>query len=1119
MAKETAEELFGKGNRLYAENDLQAAASCYLKALEIDPGFAAASFNLGCTLDRLHGPADALPYFQRAAALRPEWGEAHQNAGFALARLGRMTEAVAALQAACRLKPLDPGVRNNLALALSAEGKAEDAYRTFRDAIRLDPGYPEAYNNLGVLCERHGRISEAIDCCERALSLRPGYPEAHNNLANAFKAQGRHREAIEQYRAAIAARPDYHEAHSSLLFALCYPSGIPEEEVAAEHFAYGALLRLPAAEHRNTPDPARIVTVGYLSADFRSHAVARFIEPVLRHHDRSRFRIVCYSNVAVPDEKSAALAALADRFVNIAGVPDAKAEEMIRNDGIDILVDLCGHTADNRLPLLARKPAPVQVSWLGYPHTTGLAAVDYRLTDPVCDPPGLTERYHTETLVRLPAPFLCFAPPEEAPEEGPLPAQSGRGVRFGSFNNPAKITVETVALWAGVLKRVPGSTLLVKGYSLADERTRERLCELFAAHRVSPDRLTLRGNTPGYREHLALYHEVDIALDTYPYHGTTTTCEALWMGVPVVTLAGATHRSRVGVSLFQSVGLGHLVAENPERYQKAAAQLAGDLAPLAELRKSLRSRMAASELTDGIGFTYRLEEAYAAMWRTWCGGRATPSPPVVPPRERGNLAEAGDALLREAKLDQALQCYLELLRTAGPQSRALPGIQETLDRQTTADLAAAVNRDAFRLRMCQSLTPIEPVQDQTLLETAELLMAAGFITPAELICRYLQDRGYPGPAVSVMLGEIALLLGQPQLAVRGFGEAQELGDHSVATRIRLLKAEESARLKPPADSRQRFLLIKAWGYGFWSDVNHVIGQLLLAEITGRIPVVQWGGNSLFSDDPSTNAFESFFEPISRYRVEELAERAASFYPPKWNARNLTMATLNQADGPWSRFSSLHALDRNEEVVVGDFHYGVHDLTPWIPPGHQLYGLSSEEVSRDLCRRYLKVKPWIAAKAECFYREKMAGQPHLALHVRGGDKGGEDPNLTRLNTLYHSEIERHLRQFPNSRLYLMTDDREILDGYLKRYGERVITTGATRTDNSQGVHYQRHLSRYRIGEEVIVDTLLALRCEAFIGNGLSNVSCAVAELKEWEPGALRLLGARLDRLRQITLYRN
>lgn len=1105
MTGEGAKDLFATGNALFAAGDYAAAAQRYRAALEIDPGFAQAAFNLGCAEERRGGPVPALPHFELAARLVPEWSEARASLGFALARVGRMEEAARELSEACRLAPGHAGYRNNLGLALSALSRGEEAQAAFAEAIRIDPSYPEPRANLAILLERFGNAAAAVRACREALRLKPDFPEAHRNMANALKAQGRHEEAIEHYREALRLNPGFGEAQSGLLFALLYPAGSDEERVFAEHAAFGAAHRFPRRPHDREPVPGRVLNVGYVSADFREHAVARFISPVLAHHDRNRFRVFCYSNVGVPDARSGRIAGSCDRFVNIAGLSDDDACELVRRDGIDILVDLSGHSAGNRLTLFARRPAPLQMTWIGYPATTGLESIDYRITDAVCDPPGETERFHTEQLLRLPGTFSCFAPPEEAPEVPPLPALESGTITFGSFNNPAKITPETVALWSEVLRAVPGSRLLLKGYSLACPETRGRFEEAFAAHGIGRERLTLTGNTPSYRDHLALYGRVDVALDTFPYNGTTTTCEALWMGVPVVTLTGAVHRARVGASLLAAVGLPALAARDARGFVGTAVALARDPERLASLRKTLRAQMAASPLTDGAGFTRSLEDALDAAWSGRCravGG--TPTDPVATGRE----------CLRDGLLDRALQLFLEPLRDGLRSS--LGEIQEVLAAQMAADQARALAREAGTRDVPGGGGEIASA---TLADCAALLCEAGLVTPAELICRYLGDRGYRSAKVSRTLGEAALAIGRPRAAVTHLLACIEQGEPSRAVRIMLTKAQQSTSLPAAKPRGKRFLLIKAWGYGFWSDVNHVLGQLLLAEITGRIPVVHWGANSLFSDDPNDDAFHHFFEPVSPFTVDDLAARAASFHPPKWRAGNLRQENLNKFEGPWSRSSSLFTFERNEEVVVSDFHHAVNDLAPWIPPGHPLAGLGTDELFLHLYRRHLRVRPEILARAERFHQERLAGRPTIALHVRGGDKGGEDPGLARLNALYLPELERQLAALPAARIFLITDDLAILDGYRERFGERLVHTAATRTGNEQGVHYQRQQSRRALGEEVLIDALLAARCDRFIGNGLSNVSLAVAQMRRWEPGSCRLFGLRLDRLRQIALYRS
>jgi protein O-GlcNAc transferase len=358
--------------------------------------------------------------------------------------------------------------------------------------------------------------------------------------------------------------------------------------------------------------------VGYLSPDFREHSTGYFVEGLLAGHDRGAVEVFCYSSGRAADGVTARLKEHFACFRNVVGMSDRSAAELIRRDGIDVLVDLAGHTGENRLLILAYKAAPVQVTYLGYPNTTGMTAIAYRLTDALADPPGEGVERYSEKLVRLPGSFLCYRPVEDAPEAGEPPAARQGSVTFGCFNAQAKINLPLVEQWSRILRRVARSSLIVKNASLADGATRDRLAGMFGVCGVGVERLELLGRTATPAQHLAVYRRVDIALDTFPYHGTTTTCEALWMGVPVVTLAGAVHRSRVGVSLLRSVGLPELVAGSWDEYVEIAAGLAGDRGRLVELRAGMRERMRESRLMDGAGLAREVEGAYRDMWRRWC---------------------------------------------------------------------------------------------------------------------------------------------------------------------------------------------------------------------------------------------------------------------------------------------------------------------------------------------------------------------------------------------------------------------------------------------------------------------------------------------------------------------
>lgn len=447
----------------------------------------------------------------------------------------------------------------------------------------------------------------AIALLEDVVKRTPEHAAAWHELGRMLKRLARVDEACACFRRAVTAAPDNRIFQDSLLFTQLFSDTCLPEEIAAAHRAWGT--NFPPIPVPDTAwKPTGRITVGYLSPDFREHSVASFIEPVLRHHDRQRFRIICYQCGPEQDGTTQRLCSMVEQWRNITDLDDAAAYDVIIRDGVTILVDLAGHTAWNRLPLLALRPAPLQMTWIGYPHSTGLTQIDYRITDAVADPPGTAESLHTEHLARLPGCFLCYSPPGDAPQPaGYLPMQENNALTFGCFNNLAKITPALLDCWRKLLEQIPQSRLLLKGEAFDDPAARSALLKQFA---LPENRVLTCGWTPDRTSHLSLYNQVDIALDTWPYNGTTTTCEALWMGVPVITLAGAHHASRVGASLLASAGLEFCVCHSAEEYIQRAIQLAGNLPLLRTLRTDLRAMLSASPLLDGIGFTRRLELLY-----------------------------------------------------------------------------------------------------------------------------------------------------------------------------------------------------------------------------------------------------------------------------------------------------------------------------------------------------------------------------------------------------------------------------------------------------------------------------------------------------------------------------
>lgn len=599
------------GMALARQGKVEQAEAAYRQSVRIRPDFAQAHFNLGNLLRAAGRRDDAAAAYREAVRLDPRNAVLHIELGILLADLGQFAEAEACHLQALRLKPDFAAAYNNLGVALMGLGRLEDAAVRYRQAIFLAPDFVEAHYNLGRAQAERGKADEALDCFERAVRLKPDAVGALNNLGNAYKDQGRLDEAIACYRKALAVAPLDAPVHSNLLFSLLYHPRLGPDEVFREHREFGRRHeKAPAAAAPPRPAGAgpRRLRIGYVSPDFREHVVSFFIEPVLASHDRARFEVCCYSDAPRPDAATRRLQGYADRWRPLTGLTDAQAADLIRGDEVDLLVDLAGHTGGNRLRMVALRPAPLQGTYLGYMGTTGLTAVDFRITDAYADPPGMTERWHTEELVRLPETGLCYQPghtPDAA--ERPPALDAGR-VTFGSFNNIAKVTADVVALWSRALRAAPGSQLLLK--SGAGDAGDRRLREAFAANGVEEGRVTLIGRTPSRYAYLKLYHGVDVCLDPFPYNGITTTCDALWMGVPLITLAGRTSVSRQGVGLLSNVGLHELIAETPDAYVAVAARLTAQLSKLSALRSGLRERMTRSPLMDRVRFTRRLEAAY-----------------------------------------------------------------------------------------------------------------------------------------------------------------------------------------------------------------------------------------------------------------------------------------------------------------------------------------------------------------------------------------------------------------------------------------------------------------------------------------------------------------------------
>jgi predicted O-linked N-acetylglucosamine transferase (SPINDLY family) len=616
-----AEAHFNLGNALSDQGKHEEAVAAYHGAIGIKPDYAEAHFNLGNALNDQGKHEEAVAAYHRAVGVKPDYAEAHFNLGNALSDQGKHEEAVAAYHRAIGIKPDYAEAYSNFGNALKEQGKLEEAVAAYRQAIAIKPDCAQAYSNLGVALNLQGKVEESVAACRQVISIKPDFAEAHLNLGNVLNDQGKLREAIAAYRQAIELKADFAHAHSNLLFSLNYDDKLKVDQLFAAHQEWAERhcrqVSRPAA-YANVREVGRRLKIGYVSPDFRGHSVTYFVEPLLKGHDREAVEVFCYAEVKRPDALTAHLQGLADHWRVTVRLSDDEVAERIRADGIDILVDLAGHTANNRLRVFARKPAPVQVTWLGYPSTTGLTAIDYRLVDVVTDPVGAADTWASETLVRLEGGFLCYGALMDAPEPTVPPCIKTGTLTFGSFNYPAKVSAATFDAWATLLSRLPQARLLLKGKPFTDAATRALFLARLGERGVPAERVELVAWLSSTIAHLALYNRVDIALDPFPYNGTTTTCEALWMGVPVVTLRGDRHAGRVGASLLNQIDLTDLIANSVEEYAEIAVALASNARRLDDLRRSLRPRMAASPLCDGRAFARKMEGAFRTMWQHWC---------------------------------------------------------------------------------------------------------------------------------------------------------------------------------------------------------------------------------------------------------------------------------------------------------------------------------------------------------------------------------------------------------------------------------------------------------------------------------------------------------------------
>ena len=600
---------------IYQNNgNSELAVTYYEKILFLSTCHADALNNLGTIYESSGNSGEALSCYKKAVKCNPSHFMANYNLGRISRSIGDLVTAITSLRTALDADKKSVPVLLELGLALKNRGEAAESLPYLLKAAEITPENPAVFNVLGNSYQLKGELKQAISCYQTAIQHKPDFAEAYNNLGSAYLAMGDVAAALESYQKAIELRPGWNGAFSNMLLAENYVSN-NQDVLFHKHAAWGMSLK-DSSQHGQqniTNCNNTKIRIGYVSPDLRTHSVSWFLMAILRNYNRHKFHVTCFSDTAQQDHITNEIMRLVDDWQNVTGQSDNDVFKRIRECNIDILVDLAGHTANNRLGVFAKQATPIQVSYLGYPNTTGLNTVKYRITDSLADPAGDADRLHTERLIRLPECFVCYTPSPESPACSAAPFKINNYITFGSFNVLAKISDECLETWSKILLQVRHSKLVLKSAGLEDPETRYFMHQRFKQYNIHNDQIEMLPRTSTIRSHIQQYSRIDISLDTFPYNGTTTTCESLWMGVPIISLRGNRHAGRVGASLLSQVGLDELITDDTEQYIATAKRLAESNELLTTYHNTLRQNIASSPLCDGPEFTRALEQAFTEM--------------------------------------------------------------------------------------------------------------------------------------------------------------------------------------------------------------------------------------------------------------------------------------------------------------------------------------------------------------------------------------------------------------------------------------------------------------------------------------------------------------------------
>ncbi|KAH6835880.1 Tetratricopeptide repeat superfamily protein [Perilla frutescens var. hirtella] len=681
--------------------DLESAIACYERCLTVSPNFEIAKNNMAIALTdlgtkvKLEGDINqGVAYYKKALYYNWHYADAMYNLGVAYGEMLKFDMAIVFYELAFHFNPHCAEACNNLGVIYKDRDNLDKAVECYQLALSIKPNFSQSLNNLGVVYTVQGKMDAAASMIEKAIVANPTYAEAYNNLGVLYRDAGNISLAVEAYEQCLKIDPDSRNAGQNRLLAMNYINDGMDDKLYEAHRDWGRrFMRLfpQYTSWDNSKDPERPLVIGYVSPDYFTHSVSYFIESPLIYHDYTTYKVVVYSAVVKADAKTNRFR---DRCLknggtwrDIYGIDEKKVSSMVREDKVDILVELTGHTANNKLGMMACRPAPVQVTWIGYPNTTGLPTIDYRITDALADPPD-TKQKHVEELVRLPDSFLCYTPSPEAGPVSPTPALSNGFVTFGSFNNLAKITPKVLQVWARILCGVPNSRLIVKCKPFCCESVRQQFLSALEKLGLESLRVDLLPLILLNHDHMQAYSLMDISLDTFPYAGTTTTCESLYMGVPCVTMGGLVHAHNVGVSLLKTVGLNNLVAKNEDEYVDLAIQLASDITALANLRMRLRDLMIKSPLCDGSKFAQGLESAYRNMWHRYC---------------KDDVPSLRQMEAAQMQSQQQLQLHLQQVDPEPEEVAVKPAEPTKLDTTSRDALHATVKANGFKVGQCSSM--------------------------------------------------------------------------------------------------------------------------------------------------------------------------------------------------------------------------------------------------------------------------------------------------------------------------------------------------------------------------------------------------------------------------------